>query len=256
MTEPEILRGYYILADYFSDTSGGGSAEPMTIGLRENGHLLASAVGRQVVKFESRLKYEHNLDVCATLFYGLTKNHAFLDGNKRIALLSLLSHLIKCGYYPSESIEDFEALVLAVAANDLKESYPMVHGKLKDADGWEVALISALLKRMTKKKDHSYHTNITMSEFAAALRRNGATCELEANNKIRCAIDAAGAVKRYSISFMGWTRPVGATQARECLSVLGLYDQHATYQNFVEKRPSFYSLISKYEEPLRRLKDK
>src|SRR5258708_3554960 len=61
-----------------------GATEP----LRPN--ALASAVSRQTVGLGRFRKYTNVPDVAATLFYGLALNHAFENGNKRTALVSML----------------------------------------------------------------------------------------------------------------------------------------------------------------------
>ena len=100
MNISDILKAHYILADYFTDPTASGDIESMLVGVRSY-DLLASAMHRQVCGYEGRLKYTDNIEVCATLFYGLVKNHAFHDGNKRTALLTLLSHLQANNYYPT-----------------------------------------------------------------------------------------------------------------------------------------------------------
>ncbi|MEH2943481.1 hypothetical protein VSQ32_11575 [Lachnospiraceae bacterium KK002] len=74
----DVLKAHYILADYFTDTSAGGMSEKMLVGVRSY-DLLASALGRQSVEFRGKRKYTNKLDICATLFFGLVKDHAFHD---------------------------------------------------------------------------------------------------------------------------------------------------------------------------------
>ena len=87
----DVLHAYFILADYFTDESS-DNIEHMLVGLR-SADLLGSALGRQIVSFGGRKKYTDSIEICATLFYGLVKDHAFHDGNKRTALLTLLYQL-------------------------------------------------------------------------------------------------------------------------------------------------------------------
>ena len=51
----DVLRAYYILADYFTDDSGGAKVEKMLVGLRSK-DLLASALCRQATSFGGRVK--------------------------------------------------------------------------------------------------------------------------------------------------------------------------------------------------------
>ncbi len=95
----DTLRAYLALADYFTDPSSDVS-EKMLIGLRSE-HLLYSALSRQIVSYAGHRKYTNAIDICSTLFYGMVKNHAFSDGNKRTALLTLLYQLNLFGQYPN-----------------------------------------------------------------------------------------------------------------------------------------------------------
>lgn len=63
-------------------------------GVRSN-DLLESAVARQLVGHEGRLKYPDPVDNASTLLYGLCGNHPFYNGNKRTALVAMLVHLDK-----------------------------------------------------------------------------------------------------------------------------------------------------------------
>lgn len=76
----DILKAYYILADYFTDPSSGDDVERMLVGVRSY-DLLCSATGRQSVEFCGKRKYTDKIDICSTLFYGLTKNHSFHDAH-------------------------------------------------------------------------------------------------------------------------------------------------------------------------------
>ena len=257
----DILRAYYILADYFTDASSDKQVESMLVGVK-NRNLLGSAVYRQVVSFGGRTKYIDNVDICSTLFYGLVKNHAFHDGNKRVSLLVLLYQLYGYGYFPSAPVTDFEKLVVSVAANTLDAHYYPVWKKFSKLsyDDCAIKTISFLLRRMTVRKDHSFHISVTMKEFCGALERHGVKCTLE-NGKIdMSAIQKIGGIPykvvRHHLPFGGWTRIVGAKQARETLEKFGIYDQHPTYQSIMEGKDPLYTLVAHFEEPLRRLKDK
>lgn len=94
----------------------------MLIGVRDT-NLLGSAIGRQNIRFGGKTKYTDKIDICATLFFGLVKNHSFSDGNKRTALLILLYQLGLFGYMPNVSQKKFEKLVVSVAANKIPTDY-------------------------------------------------------------------------------------------------------------------------------------
>ena len=138
----EALAAYFALTDYFTDPAN-GEVEDMLVGLRSM-DLLGSALGRQSVAFGGEVKYRAPLDIVATLFFGMVKNHPFADGNKRTALLLLLMGLYRFGYRPIGSGEAFEALVLAVAAGALATAYPSVW-HAAPTDDREVHVIAACL---------------------------------------------------------------------------------------------------------------
>lgn len=254
ITNEDVLRAYFILADYFTDDSAGNQKEHMLIGLRSI-DLLDSALCRQIVSFEGKKKYTNPLEICATLFYGLVKNHAFLDGNKRVSLLVLLYQLYLFGYVPNVSEKQFEKLVVSVAAN--KIDYRVLKKFKSDK---EVYAIAYLLKRMTRKKDNSYHIDVTAKEFCDALSKVNVDVELD-NGKLKFHIE----IKKkfpfksksvsFSIVFGGWSRVIGAKTAREILKSLELYNQYPTYQDFVNGSDPLYQMVQQFEAPLRRLKD-
>lgn len=256
----DVLAAYFMLCDYFSDPSSDNAEGSMLIGLRD-GNLLASALGRQATSFGVRMKYSSPIEICSTLFYGLVKNHAFSDGNKRTALLTLLYHLDRYRYMPKVRDVEFEALVVAVAANKLSEAYPYVWEKCVGNDQ-EVRTIARLLRKMTVKKDNSYHMDMTAADFSAALRNIGLECEQEGISlkivqKSKATIFRKQEIVRtFKIPFRGWTRTIGPGTARKVLSHFEIYEQHSSYQSFIEDRDARYILINRFETPLRRLKDR
>ncbi len=89
-------------------------------GLRDRG-LLESAVARA----ENRAAYDPEATTAAigaSLSFGLIKNHAFIDGNKRIGTAVLIAFLRINGYYLIAPKSDVLAAVLAVASSELSES--------------------------------------------------------------------------------------------------------------------------------------
>lgn len=256
----DTFRAYYILVHYFTDTSSAEPSEKMLVGIRSV-DLLASALSRQDVSFGGKPKYREPLDICATLFFGLDKNHSFSDGNKRTALLILLYQLQMYGYVPIVSKKRFEKLALSVAANDLQKDYPLFYQKFRHYEDWPVQIISAELRRMVTKKNNTYHIAFTAKSFCTALEKAGVICTQE-NGKLHFTYKMPGKwfffsqkEINYSLPFGGWTRTIGAKTARETLQTLGLYDQFASYEDFSEGADLLYELVDDFKEPLRRLKD-
>jgi death-on-curing protein len=256
----DVLRAYFILADYFTDESSGEEIERMFVGLRSE-PLLASAITRQIVSFGGKNKYTDSIEICSTLFYGLVKNHAFLDGNKRVSLLILLYQLDLYGYVPKASEREFEQLVVSVAANNINSKIlkKFKNNKMSKTD-IEVQAIAYSLRRMVKKKDSSYHVKITARGLCDALKVAGVVVKQEAGKlKFRREIKKRRPFKpkvlQYSVVFGGWSRTIGAATAREVLEALELFGQYPSYQDFLDGSEPMYQLIQQFEGPLRRLKD-
>ena len=88
-------------------------------GIRDFG-LLESALDRP----RNRLAYEPKstlFELAATLCVGLAKNHPFIDGNKRTALLATRAFLFLNGYVLEPTEEDEVLTMVAVADSSLSE---------------------------------------------------------------------------------------------------------------------------------------
>ncbi len=89
-------------------------------GMRDDG-LLDSALGRPVKKFH----YDNVRDLAelaAAYGFGLAKNHAFVDGNKRAAFLSIGLFLAVNGARLEAEPLDAIRTIFALAAGDLSEA--------------------------------------------------------------------------------------------------------------------------------------
>ena len=89
-------------------------------GLRDE-DALESALARPLHK---RL-YEHGTDLAtlaAAYGFGLARNHPYVDGNKRVALVAMLTCLAVNGRAIDATDEDVLTTVLALAAGRLTES--------------------------------------------------------------------------------------------------------------------------------------
>ena len=69
--------------------------------------------------FEGRL-YEGLIKKAAILFYLMVKNHPFHDGNKRMAVITLLVFLVRNGKWLAVSNEDLYMFAKSVAGSDVK----------------------------------------------------------------------------------------------------------------------------------------
>lgn len=110
LSRTQVVRLHEILVKH----SGGA------LGLRDD-DLLESAVNMPFSSFGG-------VDLCPTiqskaakLCFGLVKNHAFVDGNKRIGILAMLSFLEINGIALSCTDDALVALGLGLAAGELTE---------------------------------------------------------------------------------------------------------------------------------------
>ena len=82
--------------------------------------LADSAVARPRAGFAGQEFYPTVEGKAASLLFGLARNHAFIDGNKRVALLATLQFLNANGYDLDLSpVEDAYRTVVQVASGNL-----------------------------------------------------------------------------------------------------------------------------------------
>lgn len=114
MDEPRWLLKEAVLAMHARQLAEHGGGE----GLRDDG-LLQSALQRPLDK----LAYgEPDLfDLAASYAYGIARNHPFVDGNKRTALVASRTFLLINGYQITASKEDRLSTFLALAAGTVTE---------------------------------------------------------------------------------------------------------------------------------------
>lgn len=87
-------------------------------GLRDEG-MLRSALERPINKW--RYEQSEMAELAAAYGYGLAKNHAFIDGNKRIAFMSMMTFLAKNGIELSPDPAQSTAIILSLAAGEVSE---------------------------------------------------------------------------------------------------------------------------------------
>jgi death on curing protein len=112
MKEPKRLIKRMVLAihDEAVEMFGG------TAGIRDEGLLESRPQNRHAYESEATL-----FDLAASLCHGICKNHPFLDGNKRTALLSARAFLFLNGLaFEPREVDEVENMV-AVASGELDE---------------------------------------------------------------------------------------------------------------------------------------
>lgn len=117
-------------------------------GVRGDGELLKSAISRQYVGLGATMKYATPLENAASLCYGICCNHAFHNGNKRTALVSLLCHLDKNGLTLKESVSRDELYDFMINIADHRFAPKKHKGDRSDV---EVQEISRWLRHNTRQ---------------------------------------------------------------------------------------------------------
>lgn len=87
-------------------------------GLRDEG-MLRSALERPINKW--RYEQAEFAEMAAAYAYGLAKNHAFVDGNKRIAFLSMRVFLVKNDIQFDPDPAQSTSIILSLAAGEVSE---------------------------------------------------------------------------------------------------------------------------------------
>jgi death on curing protein len=87
-------------------------------GLRDEG-LLRSAIERPANKWH----YEQAglTELAAAYAFGLAKNHAFVDGDKRVAFMTMMTFLRKNGVRFAPEQAQATAIIMALAAGEVSE---------------------------------------------------------------------------------------------------------------------------------------
>lgn len=259
LSASEVLRAHFLIANHFYlEGQGIGGIGP------RSKELLESAVHRQVASFRGVPKWDRLFDVTATLFYGIIKNHAFFDANKRTAFLTALFQLYEGGYCPSVHEKVFEDLTVQIAENNLgKFARYRELKRAKDPDP-EVKFLSKWLKDNTRKVDNRKHT-ITYRELEAILRRYNYFMEDPDHNHIDIVRydtrkrmfglkTETVRVRVGRLGFPRWTAQVGAATLRHAREMTCLTPKHGVDSAaFFDGLDTMQSLIASYNEPLLRL---
>jgi len=89
------------------------------LGLRDEG-LLESAIARPLQK--ANYGCDDAIELSAAYLFGLGRNHAFLDGNKRIAIVACGVFLLKNGFELETNDARLYEFVIGVAAGEIDEN--------------------------------------------------------------------------------------------------------------------------------------
>lgn len=268
----DVLRAHYLIIDFFATEHGEGVGG---IGPK-NLTLLHSTLNRQFSGYNGIVKWKTDYETCASLFWGLVKNHTFHDVNKRTALLSLFYHLIKIGRYPNAPHKVYEELAINVADNNLEKysTFSKYKGKL-DA---EVLFIADFLSQKTRAMEKTEY-KITYRQLDSILRNkqlkdvisNNYYYKLDNQNNnnidlIKVTEESTGIFKRkirlvetkiISIGFPGWSKQVNIDVVKKIRKKTGLTHENGyDSETFYHEADSLPSLISEFQGLLQTLAGK
>jgi death-on-curing protein len=113
-SEPKWLTYDQVIAIHSRQLPRFGGAA----GLRDD-VLLRSAIERPINKWH----YEQSElpELAAAYAFGLAKNHAFVDGNKRIAFMSMMTFLRKNGVRFAPEQAHATSMIMSLAAGEVSE---------------------------------------------------------------------------------------------------------------------------------------
>ena len=258
----DVVRAHYLIIDFFAYEHGEGVGG---VGPK-NLSLLHSTMGRQFSGYEKTIKWNTDLEICASLFWGLVKNHAFHDANMRTALLSLFYHLLKIKRYPNAPHREYEQLAICVASNSL-DVYPRYKKYIGRHDA-EVLFIAEFLKHTTRKMDKTDY-KVTYSQLDNILRKQGfglANPDKNQIDLIKSSYETVGLFERKkilvekritSIGFPGWTRQVNVEAVKKVRRITGLTVENGyDSDTFFHEADSLPVLINEFQNLLKRLANK
>lgn len=248
----EVFQAHFLLIDFFADTGEGiGGIGP------KNMNLLHSALSRQFTEFGGRSKWSDRIQVCASLMYGLIKNHPFYDANKRTAFLTVLLHLQKIGRTPIVTQKEFEDFTVNIAEDSLchYDGFEEFESLGPDAN---ILFISRYLKKSSRQIDLRVK-QITYNELNPIISKRGLYLGNPNGNRIDVIrIDDATQAQSHhriaKIGFHGWSREVSRRDIDIVREASKLDARHGyDSQSFFNGLDDPLSLIKKYKEPLERL---
>ena len=249
----EVLEAHFLLADFFWKIGEGiGGIGPKHI------DLLHSALSRQFTQYGGTPKLTSGIDVCATLMFGLIKNHPFYDANKRTAFLTSILHLQKIGRTPTVSHVEYEDFTVAVADNNL-DKYPFYNRFSGPSPDREIEVMAHFLKRSTRSIDLRSRT-ITYNVLNTILNARGLRLDNPKGNRIDLVRyrDSDGATispKRIAhLGFHAWSKQVSQKDLNLVREASRMDARHGyDSQAFFNGLDDPLTLIRKYREPLERL---
>ena len=155
-------------------------------GVRDD-NLLASALSRPKTSLGGELKYKTIELAGGALLHSLALNHAFHNGNKRTALVSLLAFLDKNSFFPTCSEEELFKITLRLATHSLVPSH---YDSVSDR---EVRELARWIRASTRRVDRAEHP-MPWHRLLRILRSHN--CESDVNTGVGARINLTRTVEK------------------------------------------------------------
>ena len=231
-------------------------------------NLLHSSLSRQFTEYCGTKKWRNEYEICATLFFGIIKNHPFHDANKRTALLTTLYHLQKIGRWPDEKQKVFEDLTVNVAQDGLIKYTKFKEIQRKRIEDPEIYFLADFFKSNTKAINKRRYL-VTYQQLNALLNRHS----FDPTNPHKNFIDVVKVTRRKEffifgkeitknekvtqIGFPGWKKEASNEDIQKVRKAAKLLPENGVDSDaFFHGADSLQSLISLYQRPLERLANK
>lgn len=208
-------------------------------------NLLHSAIGRLTSGFGGRSKYRTIDGLAASLFYGVCQNHAFHNGNKRTAVVALLSYLDRNGRQLETSEDELYNLVTSLAAHELCGKDAAPDREVGQVRQWIRARI-----RQTEKGEQP----LRFHEFRSILVSFGCTLESPRASFIMLRRTVDGRKLHRKLPYHGETKELDPGYIRMARTALELDDDHGVDSKVFYRaalRPDEF--ITRYRTLLRNL---
>lgn len=183
LTTDEVLELHNILCQNYELLP---EMEPISPPGIKDKNMLESAVSRQLVGSGTYYKYSDIYLNCATLVFGLVKNHSFHNGNKRIGFLALIKHLYLNGNVLRPNLqhkEIFELLrllassSLIVHAEQYFKSFYKQYRKAIWSDELQIQYLALWLRSNTEHKNTKIKLkSIATNELERLIKMKGLKC--------------------------------------------------------------------------------
>ena len=260
LSEKDVFDAHFILSDFFV-----AAGESVQFGVL-NFDMLSSAVARQSVSLGNKMKWNEPFSQIATLTFGLVKNHAFNDGNKRTALLCMIMGLHRIKRCITCKKNKLEILLVRIAANEMYQ-YEEFNQFKEYGDDATIRYISKFLRKNSRKTDYAFRA-MTFEEFNRRLRQYGVwlaapsgayinVYKQDTKNILWGLIKRQGRKRIAQIAFPGWKRQIDRSAFKKVMKEAGLTPGNGVdMKTFYEETTPEYKLMEEYFDILTRLKDR